>query len=502
MRITPFLLVPILLLVGLDVKGQCSASAGADYFINTTVIWDNTTPPPSTLFTGGLCNRNIIVQAGGTLRMNGITMRFNKHGKIEVQRCGKLIIENICHLYSGCPENTPGNGSNEGLWRGISVQGDIAQPQTNSSAHGQVFILGYNIIEDGYCGVRSKNGGILLADGATFEDCYRTFLFEDYPNYSLASRIDYCEVTVGDDITSDNGLPDYGLKVYKCPFNGIKVLGGLFANFQTNNYSDYRRGKGIYFKASGGVVNGSSYANADITGWHEGINISNTPSLIPSFSGDPQVIIKDFDFNDNKFAIGIYDNDDVLIEENNFKHSLQTVQHTGLYDIYTDDSYGTHIMKNDFSWEPNMNYINIRSIKFKDGSAYIYENTFTDKPTTGTRSSFRAIMTENYFRWLEWSCNDFDIEHSQLSNSYDVYIHENNTGSVLPSQGSSSRPTYNLYNSSPTNLNNTRVWAVPTVNFKYYSDITLPRHLQQSNTVPNVTVLPASGEALCYPTYH
>ena len=122
-----------------------------------------------------------------TLRPNSIltitsTVKFNQGCKIIVMPGAQLII-NGGILTSTCP----------GFWNGIEVQGNSNLAQIPISNQGYVHIYNQGKIENANPGIYSENGGIIIAENASFTNNQRSVIIANYPgwNYSTFKRCSF-----------------------------------------------------------------------------------------------------------------------------------------------------------------------------------------------------------------------------------------------------------------------------------------------------------------------
>lgn len=469
-------------------QSQCSTTAGSDFLITTNTTWNTSNPPPAGLFTSGMCNRKIVVKASNKLTIEDIIIDFTSNGQIEVEQYAELYLD-ACQLKGGCSDNNLNNGVHEGLWHGILVHGDNTKNQTDP-IQGVVTATGaYAHISGAHYGIRSINGGVIHTDLAEFYDCYVGIQIEDYANFPLASTIERTIIQVSSNIVSDTDLPLNGIVVIDCPLNGLIIDRSDVLNVFASSTIGLDRATGVLLLHSAAEI-----TLTRVLGWYFGVMADNSGTPY----GTPNVDILENDFEENTSHIRLLSHDDVFIKNNQFDNKIRNIMTGGIYGIHAQNCNNHTIRSNTFYWGPTQYFHNVRGIYLKNAGAGIWSNTFTDAPTTGSRNSFRGIVTKDYTPYIEWRCNDFDISHSFMSNSYDVYLDQTpGAGSFVPDQGRSGQPTYNLYNSTPTNQNIVRVLAKNGIGFVYWSNTGAIRHLQWYNASPTVNVTHTTGEAAC-----
>lgn len=66
------------------------------------------------------------------------------------------------------------------MWEGITVEGDIFEPQSPAT-HGKVAVMGNGLIENAICGIRASDGGIVEVWGGDFRNNATSIQFDTYP---------------------------------------------------------------------------------------------------------------------------------------------------------------------------------------------------------------------------------------------------------------------------------------------------------------------------------
>jgi len=122
---------------------------------------------------------DLIVRRGGLLTITS-TIKFTEGHKLLVEPGARLIIDGGT-LTSTCP-----------TWDGVEVQGEQDLSQSPSSNQGYVHIFNQGSIENAQIGINSRNGGIVLAESASFINNLHSIIIADYPNKSNCSKVGRC----------------------------------------------------------------------------------------------------------------------------------------------------------------------------------------------------------------------------------------------------------------------------------------------------------------------
>ena len=115
-----------------------------EYEINTNTIWNNTSAPWGT--GDGLVEKDIIVESGAKLTINGRTLKFSKDAKLIVKKGASLVLNNATLTSVDC----------EGImWPGVEVWGTQGVSHTTqfSVQYGSIIMQNNSVISNAIVGI-------------------------------------------------------------------------------------------------------------------------------------------------------------------------------------------------------------------------------------------------------------------------------------------------------------------------------------------------------------
>ena len=399
-----------------------------------------------------------------------------------------------------------------GLWGGIQLNGNIALSQTSTN-QGTVILNPGSTIENAINGI-TTNGGIILANKATFYNNQRDVQFLSYHNIPnpLINKCNFSNCTFEVDknyIWLQTHTYSLQPRVTMWDVHGINFYNGnTFENLIpiTMMSNIYSRSSGIYsIDASYSVTNCSNMiictngccgpANF-FTGFEFGILAANSnPAYTINITGNS--------FKDNFADIDIQNINNLVIEKNTF--SKTTDEGTNLcfprcaipYNIYLDQctayALSGNLLTNSYYSNSYGTLINNSGI----ANNLINNNTFTDiyiqSQSQGVNGNYVGFPHPSV-TGLQYWCNQYNQDNAGIKNGADIAVATMFTGGIIdPNQGScaSSLTTANNafnYSNTCTAMNRWNIFADPWFfpPMHYYCS-TLPQDIPTCNT-PNVNV--------------
>lgn len=198
---------------------------------------------------------DIIIETGGQLTISSTTSLYmSPNTKIIVKPGGELIVNGTIDVAVGC-----GN-----FWGGIEVWGDRTLAQIPYSNQGIAYLNSGSKIKNATCGILAgkeipggeydltKNGGIIFANGTTFENNITGAKLLEYPNTGVTINLSYftlCDFITAKEMYWFYGLPKY--HIFLSNVHGIDITGCTFKNdwntYGTLTIPEYEeQGNGIY----------------------------------------------------------------------------------------------------------------------------------------------------------------------------------------------------------------------------------------------------------------
>lgn len=290
---------------------------------------------------------DVIIPAGTSLTLTGITWRFGPDAQLTIERGGRLTLYNSILTSLPC----------EGLrWPGVRVEGDAAQPQ--GTAQGRLATYQNSRIENAVIGVWCARGYALpLVDPAygggrvqlvssTIRDCIVGVAIQNYHGYNIdgveqpnASQIVDCtfETTAN---WPDEATPIS--HVYLFDVNGVKIRFSRFINQVPVDFPLTQRGWGIQAFDAAFSCTGSNPVLHYFQNLHAGI-VASAPDPMEIYRLDGMY------FDNNQFGVVDLGSTSPIITNNAFK-TLNFPNGGGQLSIglYLDQSEGYTVERNSF----------------------------------------------------------------------------------------------------------------------------------------------------------
>lgn len=271
--------------LGSQIRGEDYSSWGADissvYTVTGTETWTPTANPvatPSGVSTSSISCRGIVIEPGGSLTIQGMTVNMTENSFIDVKAStssaagGRLFLDNatLTSNTGGCDNPT------WSMWGGVRVLGVPTQPQGGvlSSKQGYVKMINnseisyaHTAIQAGMLGtvtfyiftmpitipIPANGGGIVQAFNSTFRNNNNGVVFFPYSNTNPVTGATLNNISFfhSDKFLSDESrtIVNGSLKhINGMNVKGIRVLGTDFQNNTgvfTNSYGIYAQNMGI-----------------------------------------------------------------------------------------------------------------------------------------------------------------------------------------------------------------------------------------------------------------
>jgi hypothetical protein len=386
---------------------------------------------------------DIVVKNGATLTIKcKVALPIN--GKIIVEKGAQLVIDGG-EVTTWCKT---------GPWLGIQVEGNPSANQTLGAggyANNQGIL---RIINQGklskagnaVSNYRTTNsggimwgtvGGIVIADGAVFENNARDVEFLAYPFSSASYFANTQFITNGP--LGGTQTPHIHVSLW-----GVRDLGFYGCNFEyaAGTLFQNNKGMGIYsIDASYSVDQASNFAAPNLTpttfkNLKYGIYVDNLSLVSP-------IVVQNSRFEKNDlYAAYIHNMNDVWFNQNYFESSQQTTSGG----IYLNQCKYFNVRNNTFRQDQNARSgVGIYVHDSKDGSHTIYRNNFSDL-SVGIIAINDNAGIYNPVNGLKMNCNNFFPSNN---NEFDIAVLGWGTGFNMPNvmkiQG-------NIVGMAPTNV--------------------------------------------------
>lgn len=259
--------------------------------------------------------KDILVKAGNTLIIK-CKVAMATDGKITVEKGARLIIDGG-EVTGWCKTTPAGSNFNVPLWTGIEVAGNPAQNQLINNQTGYCANQGIVEVKNGgkitYAmkginnsltnpagggAISNTSGGIVIANGATFENNVFDIIFYKYQQGNVTSKIENSTFITNAKIGVDGNnaiiYPHEHIKLYENW--GLNIKGCTFTYAAGGIYPGSGRGTGIYATDSHFTVDRLNVnTQTSFNGLKEGIYIDNGNPLFTAS-------IRNSVFNNNEFG--------------------------------------------------------------------------------------------------------------------------------------------------------------------------------------------------------
>jgi hypothetical protein len=330
--------------------------------------------------------RDIVVKTGNTLIIQ-CKVAMATDGKITVEKGAKLIVTGNGEITSWCKTTPAGSNYNVPLWTGIEVDGNPAQNQLINNMTGycanqgivevknggkiSYAMKGINTSRTNPAGggwINNTSGGIVITNGATFENNVFDIVFYKYQQATIRSKIENTTFITSGKIGVDgnNALinPLEHIKLYENW--GLTIKGCQFTYAAGAIYPDWARGSGVYTTDSHFTIDQlNANTQTYFTDLREGIYIDN---------GNPvfTATIRNSKFNGNQYGTKVENCHYLLFYDNIINVPANQV---GVY-LYRSKYYN---VRNNTITGTGMGDSGIGIVAFdsKTGAHQIYRNTIS-----------------------------------------------------------------------------------------------------------------------------
>jgi len=403
----------------LDVYSALKFAKGRSGILATNETWNTTE------ILGG----ELIVPSGKTLTIKSQVLCYN-NASITVKSGGKLIIDGG-ELVSIC-----------GSWKGIRVEGNYLQNQSNLANIGFLQMINNAKISDALNAVSlsglnssggidwSKSGGLIQATNSQFINNYRDVEFMSYhPRTSSGNEVANRSFFKNCNFITNNNLKFWNnghAHVTMWDVNGVQFLGCSFENNRTYiSRKDKLSRIGIYTANSNYIVSNNCSNPNQIPCYNNPSKFVNLYSAIESYgNGSKGVIsIENSEFNSYKGAF-LQGTDGTLIRHNTF-----TITHDPIIPLSTNYPYGAYLDKcQRFNTEDNQFTGTTNSTNVINGGAAglvirntgannneFYRNYFDNlKVASQALSENRDAGINGLVKGLTFICNNYENNFNDL----------------------------------------------------------------------------------------
>jgi hypothetical protein len=445
--------------------------------------------------------RDIVVKAGNTLTIS-CKVSMATDGKIIVEKGAKLVIDATGEVTGWCKKTPAGSMNNMPLWAGIEVDGDVYQNQAINNTTGYSANQGIIEIKPGgkvsgafkgiitgrywslYGGfLPTHTGGIVIANGAVFENNVYDIILYKYQLGNPRSKIQNCTFKTSGEIGryTNNTLiePKEHIKLYQNW--GVKIEGCKFEYTAGNTYALGHRGIGVYTTDSHFTVDklcSNSGCTNSIRGQFNNLTCGVwCDNFNPLFVGN----VKSCDFVNNERGAVVEQMNNMIFTDNNVS---MTTNYTGMY-LYKSKYY--NIRNNNFSslyW----NGAGIVPFDSKDGAHQIYRNTFS-----GFNVGILAVDHNGGYAGstpgLKMNCNVFN---SGGNNMFDIALTTSLSNMPIVMKQQSNNNTQNandfvrnLYGATYMTSQTLNKWYVDPSNNQSITHVSTPSGADNPNS-PNI----------------